>query len=1020
MADPLSTAGTAVGIVSLGLQVSHGLITYYSHFKAHDEEIAYLVRKTGSLQGLLQCLESPLRKAGPGDISAQVRNSITACESGLKKLLAAAQKYGNLAIPTTGEEKLRALKKRALYPFKRSTLQDLSMTLEELLGNMQLALQILTLETNQSHRETTIALVETTTSGSRSLETHLKTMSNDLEKRFDQLILTIQAGQSHSPLYREPARLAFMCSEQQEMNSIFRGPLQAGSVRRKMPSKARNSFCSCPQYSQVIRKPAYFLGISWSQSLRHRPHCPLSRFAQHRIDTLEAKYAFCTNALGYAIAATLSVARGAGGFAISPHFMIRAVVPEESPAFRLLSWEYSDTFRANTTNYLDVADWLLQELGTLFRAGKASPTDILPDGKTLLHSATSSIYSWAYYEADRKNWLQGISRLLDGLLEFGTDPLLRDHHNRTILYYATRSLAKASHDDIAASILVKLFDCDLAIEHSGTYIFNFDREFELVHRALDRLSKEQKLGTFEVTEIEQAIWLQDEAALKNAIKSSPKSVNQPCEEGITPLHLSVLWPVGLSVLLNNKADISMCDDTGDIALFYACYHEQGPSISLLLDHDSPMGSGWNQNRCLQAVSRWKDFALQQTFVSHLVNRRKRLLQLALDGLPNFKSETLNLRSDRILDAQAASVFTELLEYRIEIASALAPSFRPFQTTVYHTPYMSLRIAKRLWEAGFRDVDAFDDNGITPFWAHILKLLSDPSFYELLDILQWLKDRGVDVYNKNQQGGGMAIHALGAGTGRDEPPEPHTVLQAGLFLADDVQDECRCACSVNGCRVVTSAIKGSTWGPWRYERPSDGERVAAIRWRCYARVLQCIKVHVVENPWMPFEIIRVLTFEWLELTHTCHKDPHDYYEDCRAPLSHEEIDEIHHEERYLLQKHEELIAEFEAMYIELGLPLETFLENHWRPRMLEVLEEKEGFDLEEERRKMRELGITVEEEDRVKELSDDEKDDDIREEEDEHEDEGESRDDVDEQHSEGEDFHDCEDALLSAEISGFES
>lgn len=147
MADPLSAAGTAVGIVSLGLQVSQGLITYYSHFKAHDEEIAYIVRKSEALQQLLQALEGPLKKAesGSGEISKQVRGSVVACEAGLQRLVLAAEKYGSSSIPSTMEDKIRALRKRALYPFKRGTFEELNGTLVELTANLQLALQLLTL-----------------------------------------------------------------------------------------------------------------------------------------------------------------------------------------------------------------------------------------------------------------------------------------------------------------------------------------------------------------------------------------------------------------------------------------------------------------------------------------------------------------------------------------------------------------------------------------------------------------------------------------------------------------------------------------------------------------------------------------------------------------------------------------------------------------------------------------------------------------------------------------------------------
>ena len=147
MADPLSAAGTAVGVVSLGLQVFQGLIKYYSHFKAHDEDIAYLVLKSESLQNILQSLNSLLKRAevGPANISTQVRNAVGICETRLQKLLLAVKKYGNLEIPVTREERLRAIRKRALYPFKQTTLQELNVTLEGLTIDLQLALQILSL-----------------------------------------------------------------------------------------------------------------------------------------------------------------------------------------------------------------------------------------------------------------------------------------------------------------------------------------------------------------------------------------------------------------------------------------------------------------------------------------------------------------------------------------------------------------------------------------------------------------------------------------------------------------------------------------------------------------------------------------------------------------------------------------------------------------------------------------------------------------------------------------------------------
>jgi len=62
MSDPFSVASSAVGIISLGLQVTQGVVTYYSQFKAFDGDIAEISCKADGLHGILQALEVPLRK----------------------------------------------------------------------------------------------------------------------------------------------------------------------------------------------------------------------------------------------------------------------------------------------------------------------------------------------------------------------------------------------------------------------------------------------------------------------------------------------------------------------------------------------------------------------------------------------------------------------------------------------------------------------------------------------------------------------------------------------------------------------------------------------------------------------------------------------------------------------------------------------------------------------------------------------------------------------------------------------
>jgi hypothetical protein len=79
----------------------------------------------------------------------------------------------------------------------------------------------------------------------------------------------------------------------------------------------------------------------------------------------------------------MSVTRGTGGFSISPHLQFHAVVSDNSPAFRLFSSCLAEEIL--TTDISNYAEMTLKELHHLFREGKASPTDVLANGETLLH-----------------------------------------------------------------------------------------------------------------------------------------------------------------------------------------------------------------------------------------------------------------------------------------------------------------------------------------------------------------------------------------------------------------------------------------------------------------------------------------------------------------------------------------------------------------------------------------------------------------------------------------------------------
>jgi hypothetical protein len=201
-------------------------------------------------------------------------------------------------------------------------------------------------------------------------------------------VATIQQHQTQpSLLVREPALLASLCVSHHDLGRDTLSVLQSGISQKPRKSRSALSkgfFCSCKGRTRTSESHVYsgYLSAFWSRKTQHLPCCPLYACAE-RTDTFGAKYTYCSKALGNSIAVAISITRGAGGFAISPWLQFRAVVSEDSPAFSLLSQE-----SACRTPWKDIekcADMILKQMYQLFQDGKASPTDVLSDGRTLLH-----------------------------------------------------------------------------------------------------------------------------------------------------------------------------------------------------------------------------------------------------------------------------------------------------------------------------------------------------------------------------------------------------------------------------------------------------------------------------------------------------------------------------------------------------------------------------------------------------------------------------------------------------------
>ncbi|GLI75175.1 hypothetical protein PoHVEF18_003428 [Penicillium ochrochloron] len=150
MGDPFSVAGSAVGVVSLGLQVCQGLASYIDKYKSADKEVKSCKCKVEGLNLILQELYDLLKGADGTDppLSGKFKvalRMITDCESGIQDVKITLSKIQtDSSEPSQGVfPKIKTASKRALYPFRRDALVGLLTVLEWLQENLDTALALL-------------------------------------------------------------------------------------------------------------------------------------------------------------------------------------------------------------------------------------------------------------------------------------------------------------------------------------------------------------------------------------------------------------------------------------------------------------------------------------------------------------------------------------------------------------------------------------------------------------------------------------------------------------------------------------------------------------------------------------------------------------------------------------------------------------------------------------------------------------------------------------------------------------
>ena len=418
----------------------------------------------------------------------------------------------------------------------------------------------------------------------------------------------------------------------------------------------------------------------------------------------------------------------------------------------------------------------------------------------------------------------------------------------------------------------------------------------------------------EDNELSIAIWHRSEQDLDKVLRESPQLINQINGLVNTPLHLAVDWPYGIRALLQHGAYVDAIDQKGWTPLRYAIEMGISETVSVLVKADCSLCvGGWCYVSDLLTLA---VLYLESSFHTWLVTQEVRndVLDVAIlllaERRRNLQSRlaassaavSINpkvFQADRVLDEYAQ--YAECVEKDTIRSNEQMPrhvsSLLPECRTVYHVMNLTVDIAEKLWQNGFRDIDVADVEGMTP-----LMRCQNLHLNDAIEVSSWLIVKGAKLQRPQyvplgytadptsifmeSPSGIRALHYVAYNIGSsardlvwhqwDEQSAPgnrrlqielHRLSKEARLLATDVfldvsSDSCICACSSQGCLASTMVLK--VLGQW-YRTAKDRRK-----WFLQAAEFLIDLVGPSDScpHWLAKEIIRFQTFTELELRHTC--------------------------------------------------------------------------------------------------------------------------------------------------------
>ncbi|CAN9433148.1 unnamed protein product [Alternaria alternata] len=141
--------GTAVGVVSLGIQVCEGILKYYCDWRGYEEDIQEAYTRIDDLAKTFALLHAELQTVPQKAFAIRAQECLATCQDGIQQLEKKLKKVHKDA-PAGLRQRAQVGGLRLMYPFRKSTLEKLKEIAQGLMQQLNLALQIIHLSNSHS------------------------------------------------------------------------------------------------------------------------------------------------------------------------------------------------------------------------------------------------------------------------------------------------------------------------------------------------------------------------------------------------------------------------------------------------------------------------------------------------------------------------------------------------------------------------------------------------------------------------------------------------------------------------------------------------------------------------------------------------------------------------------------------------------------------------------------------------------------------------------------------------------